>query len=244
MEPNLVFASGVLVPQKIGGLEYFRGLSGIYPEKTTLFPPVSVLGSVGLRAQELADRIVKRFPAGAVHIIAHSMGGLDARCLIARNLNGLAKRVVSLSTISTPHHGSRIADLLLGHPTGLEFPFRDFLAQFASANAHALVDLTTSGAPGFIERDPLPGIRYFCYAGAGVKSALFFAPHVLIQATDGDNDGLVSVQSATWPTNLAEAPWADADHLAEVGYDLNRPDLATQFDYCGAIGRIVRRATS
>jgi len=27
MNPNLVFASGVLVPQKIAGLDYFNGLA-------------------------------------------------------------------------------------------------------------------------------------------------------------------------------------------------------------------------
>jgi triacylglycerol lipase len=245
MNPNLVFASGVLVPQRLAGLDYFKDLTKHYPEETTLFPRVSPLGSVVLRAQELADRIAKKFPTGHVHIIAHSMGGLDARCMLAKNLNGLADagRVVSISTISTPHHGSPVADLLLGHPMGLEFPFRDFLAQFASANAHALLDLTTTGAPGFTERDPVPGIRYFAYAGAGVGSALLFPTHLLIEASEGENDGMVSIQSATWPTNLAER-WDNADHFAEIGYDLSRPDLTTPFDFQGAIARIVKRATS
>jgi len=246
VNPNLVFASGVLVPQKIVGLDYFKGLSKVYPETTTLFPQVSVLGSVVLRAQELADRISEKFPTGEVHIIAHSMGGLDARCLLARNLNGLADkgRVVSLSTISTPHRGSPVADLLLGHPMGLEFPFQDFLKQFASANAHALLDLTTTGAPGFSEKDPVPGVRYFAYAGAGLESALLFATHVVIQTSDGENDGMVSVNSATWPSTLAEKEWDQADHFAEIGYDLNRPDLTTTFDFKDAIVRIIARATS
>ena len=137
MDPNLVFASGVLIPQKIARFSYFRDLPNYYPEQSTLFPPVSLLGSVQLRAQELADRIAKKFPNGEIHIIAHSMGGLDAKCLLAKNLNRLAERgrVVSLSTISTPHHGSPVADLLLGNPLRLEFPFKDFWAQFANANA-------------------------------------------------------------------------------------------------------------
>jgi triacylglycerol lipase len=246
LNPNLVFASGVLLPQKFLGLEYFKDLSKRYPEETTLFPAVSGLGSVAVRAQELADRIVQKFPTGEIHIIAHSMGGLDSRCLLARNLNGLAApgRVVSLSTISTPHHGSPVADLLLGHPMGLEFPFRDFLAQFASANAHALVDLATTGAPGFAEKDPVPGVRYFAYAGAGLSSALLFPTHVFVQKREGDNDGMVSVRSATWPGDLSETPWADADHWAEIGYDLSEPDLTTPFDFPGAIARIVQRATS
>ena len=174
------------------------------------------------------------------------MGGLDARCLLARNLNSLATqgRIRSLSMISTPHRGSPVADLLLGHPLGLEFPFRDFFSQFAAANAHALIDLTTTAAPGFTEKDPVPGIRYFAYAGKGVASALLFPTHVLIETAEGANDGMVSVQSATWPANLAEAPWDGVDHFAEIGYDLNRPDLTTSFPFKDAVARMVRRATA
>lgn len=49
--------------------------------------------------------------ASKVHIIAHSMGGLDSRYLISKL--GYGDRVASLTTISTPHRGSRIADVLL-----------------------------------------------------------------------------------------------------------------------------------
>src|SRR5215510_6280544 len=61
-----------------------------------------------------------------VHIIAHSMGGLDARYLLCNNLYGLGAldRVVSLSTISTPHRGSQVADLLVGAEPNLIDPRR------------------------------------------------------------------------------------------------------------------------
>lgn len=49
--------------------------------------------------------------ASKVHIIAHSMGGLDSRYLISKL--GYGDRVASLTTISTPHRGSAIADVLL-----------------------------------------------------------------------------------------------------------------------------------
>ena len=246
MNPNLVFASGVLLPQKFVGLDYFKGLRTQYPAETTLFPEVSGLGSVALRAQELADRIFQKFKTGEIHIIAHSMGGLDSRCLLAKNLNGLAGagRVVSLSTISTPHRGSPMADLLLGHAKGLEFALPHFLTEFTAANTHALLDLATTGAPGFSEKDPVPGIRYFAYAGAGMGSAPLLLTHAFIKIREGANDGMVSVQSATWPDELAESPWGEADHFAEIGYDTNRPDLTTRFDFQGAIARIVKRATS
>jgi triacylglycerol lipase len=244
MSPNLVFASGVLVPQKIGRFEYFKGLSAHYPAETTLFFPVSTLGTVQERAAELAKAILDKFPTGDVHIIAHSMGGLDSRCILAQDLQGLAsgKRIVSLSTISTPHHGSPLADLLLGPLGALEVPFKHFLSQIPSVLANnALVDLSTKNAPGFKDKDPVPGVRYFCYAGHGVGSAILYPLHAYITSREGDNDGVVSITSATWPDQLAEDVW-EADHLAEIGYDLNRPDLTTPFPFVDTIARVVARA--
>jgi hypothetical protein len=80
---------------------------------------------------------------------------------------------------------------------GLDFPFNTLLAQFASVNAHALLDLTAKGARCFGDAGPVENVRYFCYAGAGLGSALLFPTHPYIQAADGDNDGMVSVKSAT-----------------------------------------------
>ncbi|MFO0671278.1 MAG: alpha/beta fold hydrolase [Polyangiaceae bacterium] len=50
-------------------------------------------------------------PSG-VHLIAHSMGGLDARALIGGLHYG--DRVKTLTTIASPHHGTAIADAVLG----------------------------------------------------------------------------------------------------------------------------------
>jgi triacylglycerol lipase len=81
---------------------------------------VSPYKSVPERAKELASEVdhaiaLCRQHAGCdaskVHIIAHSMGGLDSRYLISKL--GYGDRVASLTTISTPHRGSRIADVLL-----------------------------------------------------------------------------------------------------------------------------------
>ena len=47
-----------------------------------------------------------------VNIIAHSMGGLDARYLAATL--GYAPKIASITTLSTPHGGSNIADVGLG----------------------------------------------------------------------------------------------------------------------------------
>ena len=46
-----------------------------------------------------------------VHLIGHSLGGLDSRFLISKL--GMADRVLSLTTIGTPHHGTPLADIVV-----------------------------------------------------------------------------------------------------------------------------------
>lgn len=75
-------------------------------------PPVA---SVEVRAKALAadvDAVLRRTGAAKVNIVAHSMGGLDARALVAGL--GYGDRVASVTTIGSPHRGSKIADVALG----------------------------------------------------------------------------------------------------------------------------------
>jgi hypothetical protein len=129
---NLVFASGFLVPQHILGVaEYFRDLKDHIKtagKHKALFATVPPTGSCEDRAKLLADAMFRKYPEGDIHIVAHSTGGLDSRVLIARNHHGLSERIKSLATISTPHFGTPIADLLTGRRPGDE---REFLADIA-----------------------------------------------------------------------------------------------------------------
>ena len=59
------------------------------------------------RAAELRAQIL-RWTDGPVNLVAHSMGGLDARYLIT-HLN-MAEQVRSLTTVSTPHRGTYLVD--------------------------------------------------------------------------------------------------------------------------------------
>jgi triacylglycerol lipase len=79
----------------------------------TEVPP---FGSLDARAAELARWIEQTLAdtgAAKVNIIAHSYGGLDARWVISKfpELDG---KIASLTTISSPHRGTYIADLGLG----------------------------------------------------------------------------------------------------------------------------------
>lgn len=60
---------------------------------------------------EVVDRALLETGAAKVNIIAHSMGGLDARELVS--VLGYGDRVASVTTIASPHAGTRVADLAL-----------------------------------------------------------------------------------------------------------------------------------
>ena len=250
---NLVFASGFLFPQRLLGQDYFRGVRAAFPD--ACFPKVPLGGSIAARAEALADEITRfRFPdpGGRVHVIAHSMGGLDARYLLHRNLAGLAARVASLSTIGTPHRGSPIADFLVGpEPDGPMLRRRLYsalrrLMEALGLRTGALDNLTTGYARRFNQEHPGIGdIPCYCYAGSGAEAYLLRITFAYIRdagrtAEERDNDGLVSVASASWKP-LAEAPWP-VDHLGEVGHSLTPPHFASRFPHLEALGRIILRA--
>lgn len=250
---NLVFASGVLVPQHIAGHDYFRGVRDAFPG--ALFPNVPVTGSIDVRASALAGQIRAAFPTGPTHVIAHSMGGLDARCALHRNLHGLGdpNQVVSLSTISTPHRGSPIADLLVSsRPDGEGLrPYAYDLLKHAfehlDVSISALGELTSGFLQAFNADHPnLSHVRYRSYAGAGTESIVLKPFHLYLKTVgqtseERTSDSIVSVASAKWG-EFIEPTW-DTDHFGELGYSFNSPTLQPRFDHLSAIRDVVQRAT-
>ena len=249
---NLVFAAGFLVPQRFLGQDYFRAVRAAFPG--ACFPSVPVAGSIEARARALARDIAGfRFadPDAPIHIVAHSMGGLDARYVLHRNVDGLAARVASLSTIATPHRGSPIADLLVGEVSGARRTVYEAIRAGAGAlgcATGALADLTTSFARQFNKKHPdIGGIPCHCYAANRASSYPLRAMSAYIRRAgttraEQENDGLVSVASASWPA-LAEPPWR-TDHLGAVGHSLVPPSFASDFPHIEAFRRVVDRAAA
>ena len=126
-----------------------------------LVPRLSRTQGVVTRAAELKRFIERRVPdGGPVHLIGHSMGGLDGRYMISRL--GMAERVKSLTTIGTPHRGSPFADWGVGRFGRLIAPF----FQLLGLSYQAFIDLTTLGCRRFNETVPdAPKVRYFAVAG-------------------------------------------------------------------------------
>jgi triacylglycerol lipase len=254
---NLVFAHGYLGWSQTSplGINYFRGLQAHITRlggHAALFPQVPPLGTYEDRARALADAIQQAYPEGPVHIIAHSMGGLDSRALIARNLHGLsnAGRIASLTTLSTPHHGSPVADLLAGpRPHGPRRLLYDGVSRaigLLGIDTGALANLTAEGSskvPDVVQTHP--HIRYRSYVGSGrvglLRTCATLIPcHQYISAVTGQqNDGLVAQDSAQYGEVIE--PFWRCDHFDMVGHNLDTADLVRQFDHLAAFDAIISR---
>ncbi len=165
------------------------------------------------RAEQLRAFLNDKSPAEPVHVIAHSMGGLDARYMISRL--DMAERVLSLTTIATPHRGTPLADW--GTRRFGRFA-KPVFALFGLSN-QAFYDLTTSDCRAFNSNAPdVPSVRYFSVAGQCSWPWLgpeWLIPHEIVRRAEGPNDGLVSVASAKWGEQTDIWP---GDHLSLINW--------------------------
>jgi triacylglycerol lipase len=108
-----LFGFGDLVPG-FQPLNYFNKVADLFATKV-IAPQVDPIGSIEMRGNALADEILQKTgPGDRIHIIAHSMGGLDARHVITHRTD-VSPRIATLVTIGTPHGGSEVADAVVGH---------------------------------------------------------------------------------------------------------------------------------
>ena len=160
-------------------------------------------GTIKARIRQILDET----GAEKVNIIAHSKGGLEAR--MAASSLGMGGKIASITTIGTPHRGSKTIDRLLKAPNSL---FN--IASFAVDNWIGLIgdtkpnfyavckDFSTAYAEGFNKENPdVPGVYYQSFAGI-MKTPLsdinLSTANAIVKMIEGENDGLVSVESAIW----------------------------------------------
>jgi triacylglycerol lipase len=225
-------------------LDYFSGVEKELEDAGYLVfaPAVDSFAPIDHRAGQWAEHLDGLMATGQArrfNVIAHSQGGLDTRYLIHQP--GWADRIVSLTTVSTPHHGTPTADLISGalDISPLEGvvldeiadALADWLGLGAEETTDALADLTSERMAQFNEDYPdHPDVAYFSWAG---HSCGIFEPdciaeqngeiilvalgptYTLMWALGLPNDGQVPVESAIWADFLGEIP---ADHANEVGH--------------------------
>lgn len=194
---------------------YFRGVPEVLSAggNRVLVARVHPTGSIAERARQLKHFLDRESPDEPVHLFGHSMGGLDARYLISRL--GMAHRVLSLTTLGTPHRGTTFADWGVRHFKLFVSPLLDFLG----VCYEAFEDLTVARCRAFNEQTPdAPGVRYFSVAGRFKFS--WCSPHwglpaAMVERAEGPNDGIVSVASATYGESCEV--W-DGDHMNLINW--------------------------
>jgi pimeloyl-ACP methyl ester carboxylesterase len=77
-----------------------------------LGPPLASIDRFARQLDERVDEVLRACGTSKVILVAHSLGGLAARAWCAR-LGG-SSRLARLVTIGSPHHGSRLAQLVPG----------------------------------------------------------------------------------------------------------------------------------
>jgi triacylglycerol lipase len=191
------------------GLRETLGASGV----RVLVPRLSPTAAIAVRAKELKAFIQKEVGQQPVHLVGHSLGGLDARYAISKL--GLDRQVVSLTTVGTPHRGSTFADWGLSKFAKVLTP----ILRGVGLSSDALFDLRTDKCARFNEDVPnVPGVRYQSVAGIVDRPWLgkewAFSARIVARS-EGANDGVVSVKSAAWGEHCDV--WT-GDHLNVVNW--------------------------
>ena len=168
--------------------------------------------SVRDSAAELSSRvveIVRETGCEKVNIIAHSKGGLDARYAIS--CLGMDQYVASVTTINTPHRGCNFADALIEKTPdkvkdNIARKYNAALKKLGDCNPDfisAVTDLTANSCKRINDeaRDK-DGVYYQSVASKMNSWTSGKFPmnlsHIIVRPFDGDNDGLVSLESAQW----------------------------------------------
>jgi triacylglycerol lipase len=194
---------------------YWPTIAGMLEDagNRVLIPRLSMTRGVAERAAELKRFVDRQAARDPVHLIAHSMGGLDARYMTSRL--GMAARVLTLTTVATPHRGTAFADWGMHR---LERVVRPVLDLFAVPR-QAFYDLTTASCRRFNDHVPdAPGVRYFSVAGRHEgywRHAGWRLAHRIVTEREGPNDGIVSVASAKYGESFEV--W-DGDHLSLINW--------------------------
>ena len=210
---------------------YFKGIRTMLMKKGYSVYHSNVRWAAGVekRAGDLEKdikEVLDRTKVKKVNIIAHSMGGLDARHMLfrSRNRSKIHERIASVTTIGTPHNGSPFADWCLKN-----LYYIPPLLYKLGLDISAVNDLTTEACLAFNDRPAVKKfeqvydneIKFQTYAGKQDYFGVFTVlkePYYIIEKAEGENDGLVAVESAKWKKEYFKGVIDNTDHLNELGW--------------------------
>ncbi|MEM1095226.1 MAG: alpha/beta fold hydrolase [Bacteroidota bacterium] len=166
--------------------------------------------------------------AEKINLVGFSSGGIDARYLVAHA--GAHEYVATVTTLASPHRGSRIAEL----PLRLPEPLRHLVAEAVNRAAAwlfpegegDLLAMLEELTPRYMTERFNPAtpdhhdVTYYslgAQAGRGARnpaSSLTWLLNQYLYLTDGVNDGYVPVESMKWTGYGGAIP---ADHAQLAG---------------------------
>lgn len=208
----IVFVHGFMYRDDVGVMDYWGTIPDALRKEGAVvyFGNLKAVCSNEENAEILKKSIndvLKRTGAEKVNIIAHSKGGLESRYMISKL--GMGDKVASLTTISTPHHGTGIADALIKTIPVKNKPAMALFDMYAvfigdhNPDANAAVRGLSSEYMNKFNNEVVnvPGVYYQSYGSKLSKECpnlLWRTLYNQLLTTDGENDGLVSVESSKW----------------------------------------------
>lgn len=210
--------------------------------------------SVSRSAEELKENILKiinETGCEKVNIIAHSKGGLDSRYAIS--CLGLNKYVASLTTINTPNRGCKFVDYLLDKlPKAfinyVNKKYNSIFTKLGDKNPDFLCgvnDLRATRCKNFNENvKDADGVLYQSVMSK-MKSPLsgdfpLNLCYILCRIFEGENDGLVSIESSKWGDYLGLITPKKKGISHGDMVDLTRKNLVG-FDVCEFYVNLVKK---
>lgn len=200
-------------------------------------PSADAIADCGRILTKRIKQIVQDTGCEKVNIIAHSKGGLDCRYAMA--FCGATPYIASLTTINTPHQGSRFADYMLTKVSPQNqkrfcFAYNKALNKLGEPEADlmtAVRELTTDHCMDLDKRMPQPeGVLCQSFGSKMNKPLKGRFPMnftgVVMGFVDQDNDGLVGADSFPWGdeyTLLTSQSPVGISHCDMT--DLNRTNL-------------------
>lgn len=228
----------------VGILDYWYGVEPQLAGEgyTVWVRDVDPYQSTVVRAEQWAAHLEELFADGHhrhLNLLGHSQGGLDARYVTS--LLDPKGRVASVSTISTPHQGSGVADIATGvfdssvvTKVVVDGIIDSLMLFYGTSNdqdiAAQMAQMSSSDMESFnnqvLDRSD---VMYQSWAGrtcglldllcqwdngGEIVTPIFAGTHAVLVLMEGENDGLVGVESAKWGTYRGEM---SADHIDEIG---------------------------
>jgi len=231
----VILVHGIIAHDRGGIINFWGRIPKKLREKNikVFFGNTDAWGSIESNAELLKatiDKVLDETNSEKVNIIAHSKGGIDSRYLIWKYDYG--DKVASLTTISTPHHGAEIADLIYNKKIVHSRITKNALAIFGKMYGDINPDLfnvnyqlTTEKMREFNEVVGMDDKVYYqsiyTLMSNSFDDLMFFYSYRYIKSLNGNNDGIVSEYSARWGNNIIKIE-GGISHAEIVDYKMKK----------------------